>query len=80
MVATVTVAAEYALGTSTCSTQGNNATQDSNGMCHLMPRWHLPEWRKEDAWAFVHRDSWIPNKGLDNTMPATASCIYNKSL
>ena len=29
-------------------TQGNYATQDDSGMCHLMPQWHLPEWREED--------------------------------
>ena len=23
-------------------------------MCHLMPRWHLPEWRKKDERAFAH--------------------------
>ena len=52
-------------------TQGNYATRDSNGMCHLMPRQHLPVWREEDERAFVHYGSWKPNKGLDNTMPAT---------
>ena len=36
------------------ATQGNYATQESSGMCHLMPGWHLPEWREEDEWAFVH--------------------------
>ena len=37
------------------STQGNYATQDSCGMCHLMPWRHLPEWREEeDERAFVH--------------------------
>ena len=35
-----------------------------------MPRRHLPEWR-EDERAFVHRGSWTPNKGLDNTIYAT---------
>ena len=34
--------------------QGNYATQESSGMCHLMPWWHLPEWREEDKRAFVH--------------------------
>ena len=51
--------------------QGNYVTKDSNGICHLMPHRHLPEWREGDGWAFVHRGSWIPNKALDNTMPAT---------
>ena len=35
-------------------TQGNYATQESSGMCHLMPRQHLPERGEEDEWAFVH--------------------------
>ena len=35
-------------------TQGNYATRDSSGMCHLMPRRHLPECREEDERAFVH--------------------------
>ena len=39
-------------------------------MCHLMPQRHLPEWREEDERAFVHRGSWVSNKGLDNTLPA----------
>ena len=49
-------------------------------MCHLMPQRHLPEWREEDEWAFVHSAIWISNKDLDNTMPATVNCIYKKSL
>ena len=61
-------------------TQGNYVTWDSSGMCHLMPLQHLPEWREEEERAFVHRGSWIPNKDLDNTMPATVNCIYMKSL
>ena len=63
-----------------CLTQGNYATRDSNGMCHLMPQRHLPGWIEEEEWAFVHHGSWIPNKGLDNILPATANCIYKKSL
>ena len=51
-------------------TQGNYATRDSNGMCHLMPQRHLPEWREEDERAFVHRGSWISNQKLDSTIPA----------
>ena len=35
-------------------TQRNYATQDISNMCHLMPWWHLPEWRDEDEQAFVH--------------------------
>ena len=35
-------------------TQGNYATQDSSGMCHLMTQRHLPEWREEDERTFVH--------------------------
>ena len=35
-------------------TQGNYATQDDNGMCHLIPLLNLPEWREEDERAFVH--------------------------
>ena len=35
-------------------TQGNYVTQNSSGMCHLMPWLHLPEWREEDERAFVH--------------------------
>ena len=62
------------------TTQGNYATRESNGMCHLNAQWHLAEWREEDDWAFVHSVSWIPNKGLDNTLPATVNCIYRKSL
>ena len=23
-------------------------------MCHLMPPWHMPEWREEDEPVFVH--------------------------
>ena len=41
-------------------------TRDNNGTCHLMPQRYLPEWREEER-AFVHRGSWIPNKGLGNT-------------
>ena len=49
--------------------------------CHLMPQRHLPEWREEDERAFVHRGCWIPNKGLDNIMPAIVNVeIYKKSL
>ena len=59
----------------TSSTQGNYATRGNNGMCHLMPRRQLPEWWEEDGWAFVHCGSRIPNKDLDNTMPATVNCI-----
>ena len=33
---------------------GKYATQESSGMCHLMPWRHLPEWREEDERAFVH--------------------------
>ena len=63
-----------------CSiSQGNYATQDSSGMCHLIPWQHLPEWREEDEQAFVHRGIWISNKGLDNTMPAIVNCIYMMS-
>ena len=36
------------------TTQGNYATQDSSGMCHLMQRQHLPEWREEDERVFEH--------------------------
>ena len=50
------------------NTQGNYATQDNSGMCHLMPQHHLPEWREDDERAFVHRGSWISNKGLNNTI------------
>ena len=25
----------------------NYATQDSSGMCHLMPQCHLPEWQED---------------------------------
>ena len=35
-------------------TQGNYATQDSSGIHHLMPRWHLPEWREKEERAFVY--------------------------
>ena len=38
------------------------------GMCHLMPRWHLPEWREEDEQVFVRRGSWKAYKCLDNTI------------
>ena len=48
-------------------TQGYYATRDSDGMCHLMPQRHLPEWTDEDEQAFVHRGSWIAKYGLDNT-------------
>ena len=61
-------------------TKGNYATWDRNGMCHLRPQWHLLEWREGDERAFVHRDSWISSKGLDNHMPATVNCICKKSL
>ena len=67
------------LGVMSLCTQGNYSTRDSSGMCHSMPRWHLPEWR-EDERAFVHLGSSIPNKGLDNSMPAIVNCIYKKSL
>ena len=36
------------------STQGNYVTRDSNDMCHLMPRLHMPDWREEDERTFVH--------------------------
>ena len=29
-------------------------TQDNSGIPHLIPRHHLPEWREEHEWAFVH--------------------------
>ena len=61
-------------------TQGNYATRDSNGMCHLMTQQHLPKWREEDEREFLHRGSWISHKGLDNAMPATVNCIFKKSL
>ena len=61
-------------------TVGNYATRDTNGMCHLMPLWHLPEWKEEDEGAFVHRGNWIPNKGLNNTRSAIVNCIYKKPL
>ena len=64
----------------TSTTQGNYATPDSSGMCHLIPQQHLSEWREEDEQAFVHRGIWISNKDLDNTMLATVNCIYMKSL
>ena len=60
-------------------TQGNYTTQDSSGMCHLMPQQYLPVWQEEE-WAFVHHGSWITNKGLVNTKPTTVDCIYMKSL
>ena len=63
----------------TASTQGNYATRDSSGMCHLLPQRNFPEWREEEEREFVHRGSWILNKGLDNTMLATVNCIYMKS-
>ena len=59
-------------------TQGNYATQDSSGMCRLMLQRHLPEWKEEDERAFVHRDIWISNKGLDNTMQAIVNCILHE--
>ena len=62
------------------STQGNYATRGSSGMFHLMPHRHLPKWRETDERAFVHLGCWIPNKGLDITMPATVNCINMKSL
>ena len=34
--------------------QGNYAAWDSSGLCHLMPQWHLSEWREEEERAFVH--------------------------
>ena len=57
------------------TTQGNCATLDSSGMCHL-----IPHWGEEEEGAFVYHGSLIPNKGLDNTLPATVNCIYVKSL
>ena len=46
------------------ATQGNYTTQDSSGMCHLMPRRHLPEWREEDERAFVHCGSSAVNHAI----------------
>ena len=37
------------------TTQGNYATQDNIGMCHLMPQRHLPEWREDDERAFRYQ-------------------------
>ena len=59
-------------------------TKHTEKFCHLEKQWHVQldatavfakVARKEDEQAFVHRGSWIPNKGLDKTMPATANCI-----
>ena len=47
--------------------------------CATIPQRYLPERKKEDEQAFLYSDSWIPNKGLDNTLPATVNCIYKKS-
>ena len=55
-------------------TQGNYATQDSSGMCHLMPQWHLPEWREEDEWAFVHCGS----SGLNHAITSDSATELSK--
>ena len=70
----------YAYHFIACYTQGNYATRDSSGVCHLMPQRHLQEWRKEEEWAFAHRGSRIQNNGLENTLLAIVNCIYMKSL
>ena len=59
-------------------TQGNYATEDSSGMCHLMPHQHLPEWWEEEEWAFVHCGSGIPNKGIDNSMSTALNEVTKK--
>ena len=57
-------------------TQGNYATQDSSGMCHLMPRRHLPEWREEDELAFVHCGS----SNLNHPIASNRVCQCHSSL
>ena len=49
--------------------QKSYATQESSGICHLMPRWHLPEWREEDERAFVHCGS----SGLNHAITSKLS-------
>ena len=51
-------------------TQGNYATQDNSGLYHLMPQWHLPEWREEDELAFVH----CGDSGLNYAMTSNRVC------
>ena len=55
------------------STQGNYATPDSSGMCHLMPRRHMPGWGEEDERVFVHCGS----SGLKDAM--TSYIVYHQA-
>ena len=53
------------------NTQGNYATRDSSGMCHLMQQRHLSEWREVDEWAFVHCGTSCLNHAIHLTESAT---------
>ena len=50
-------------------------SRDNSGMYYFMPRQHLPEWQEEVKWAPVHRGSWVPNKGLENTILAMSTAF-----
>ena len=57
-------------GNNTHNTQGIYATQESSGVCHLMPQRHPPEWRVEDKWAFVPCGS----SGLNHAITSNWIC------
>ena len=57
-----------------CTTQENYAIQDSSGMCHFIPRRHLPEWREEDERAFAHCGS----SGLNHTITSESATDLSK--
>ena len=53
---------------------GNYATQESSGMCHLMSRRHLSEWREEDEQAFAHSSS----SGLNHAITSESTTELSK--
>ena len=55
------------------ATQGNYATQDSSGMCHFMPRRHLPDWRQENEHRTCLRTA---TQGNYATQDSSAMCHF----
>ena len=55
-------------------TQVEKKVLDSIIMCHLMPWWHLPEWREEEEQAFVHCGS----SGLMHTITSESDTELSK--
>ena len=55
-------------------TQGNYVTQDNSGICHVMPRGHLPEWREEVERAFLPRDFFTVAVHLNHAITSNRVC------